>query len=167
MRSFCVLLSWATNNGILILPTEQGTCCTCLLPTYLGHLQSKPVTWVPVTLVCLLWCVRTLKEKCLFSYKKNLKGCNTSFKTPFFFLCGCNYSYIYCQYSEVHHILYNLTNAVNKMQDYRIKCTEKYLSGISLTDFLKSLFIPMRYKTNTAFFSIWISLKITQSKSVF
>ena len=45
--------------------------------------------------------------------------------------------------------------------------TKKYLNGISLTDFLKSLFIPMRYKTNTAFFSIWISLKITQSKSVF
>lgn len=97
-----------------------------------------------------------------------MKGCHTSFKTPNYFCCGCNYPYIYCQYSEVHHILYNLTNAVNKMQqDYRIKCTKKYLNGISLTDFLKSLFIPMRYKTNTAFFSIWISLKITQSKSVF
>lgn len=68
--------------------------------------------------------------------------------------------------NRLHHIVCNLTTAVNKRQDYRTKCTKKNLNGIWLTDFLKSLFIPMRYKTNTALFSIWISLKITQSKSV-
>ena len=117
-----------TQGGML--PTKQNaTCCTCPLPTYLDRLKSKPVTWVPVGLVCLLRWIRTLQEKCLFLYK-NLKGCQTSFQNTYFFLCGCNYSYVYCQYNEVHHILYNLTNAVNKMQDYRIKYTQKNTSMV-------------------------------------
>jgi hypothetical protein len=61
---------------------------------------------------------------------------------------------------------FQLDNCWKQNTGLRITNVQKYFSGIWLTDFLKSLFIPMRYKTNTAFFSIWISLKLTQSKSV-
>jgi hypothetical protein len=62
--------------------------------------------------------------------------------------------------SKLRFVIHSLATAVNKTQEYRIKMCKKYFNGIWLTDFLKSLFIPMRYKTNTAFFSIWISLKM-------
>jgi len=73
-----------TNDGIMLLPTKQdGASCTCLLPPYPDHLQSKPVTWVPVGPVRLLRWICTLQETCLFSYK-NSKGCQTSFQNTQF-----------------------------------------------------------------------------------